>query len=397
MSSPLIKKIYCLQSHPIQYFSPLFQAIAAKGFCNFKVFYCSDSSVKGYFDRGFGSNIKWDIPLLEGYPSQFLKNYSPKPGTNLKLFNLINPGIIKVILKDKPDIVWLHGWSYLTIWFAIMACKISGTKIWMKSESPLNQELVKSKQNRFLKKIFLQHFLFKLIDKFLYIGTENKEFYQHYKVPDHKLIFSPYAIDNDRFSKAFHKLKSEKNKIKEQLNIPLNSIVLLFSGKLISKKRPLDLLDAFKQLNDPNLFLIFLGDGELKTTIEEEVKINNIENVKISGFVNQKEISNYYTMANILILPSTMGETWGLVVNEAMNFDLPVIVSDMVGCAKDLVKDDVNGYTYPVGDTKILVSKLKCLYLSAQKLESFGLASGRIVKQYSYEMVIQGIEYSLNE
>ena len=166
MKSPAIqKKIFCLQSHPIQYFSPLYNEIHRKGICDFTVLYCTDSSIKGYLDKGFGSNVKWDIPLLEGYSYKFLKNYSPKPGTNLKWYNLINPGIIRAIYREKPDIVWIYGWSYLTNWLAILTCKFTGTKLWLKCESPLNQELKKSRFNRIVKKIFLQYFLFRLVDK----------------------------------------------------------------------------------------------------------------------------------------------------------------------------------------------------------------------------------------
>jgi glycosyltransferase involved in cell wall biosynthesis len=388
-------KILCLQSHPIQYFAPLFKSISKKSFCDFKVYYCTDSSIKGYNDKGFGKSVKWDIPLLEGYEYSFLKNYSPWPGTNLKFYNLINPGIIKAIINEKPDIVWIHGWSYFTIWLAILVCKITGTKIWLKCENPLNQELKKTAITRFIKKIVLQWFLFKLIDKFLYIGEENKGFYLYYKIPENKLVFSPYAIDNDRFSLAYNELKSEKENLKEKMHIPVNGTVLLFSGKLIPKKRPCDLLKAFTQLHDPNLFLIFLGDGELRKFIEDNITKESIHNVIITGFLNQTELPGYYLIADIFILPSSIGETWGLVVNEAMNFGLPVIVSDMVGCAKDLVENGVNGYIYPDGNINLLSQRIKDLFYSSEKRKKFGLASKNKIESYSFDRIIHEIELIL--
>jgi glycosyltransferase involved in cell wall biosynthesis len=389
------KKIYILQSHPIQYFSPLYRAMSLGLQCNFKVFYCSDSSVKGYFDKGFGTNVKWDIPLLDGYPHQFLKNYALHPATHNKLFNLINPGIVKVILKEKPDVLWIHGWSYFTIWLAIFTCKLSRTKIWLKCESPLNQELKKNKINRFVKKVLLKYFLFKIIDKFLYIGNQNKLFYQYHGVPERKLIFSPYSVDNKNFSETYHKLNPIKNELRLKIGVPDDHIVILFSGKLIQKKCPMDLLEAFQQLKDLSTTLIFLGDGELRSELEEKIKAFNIKNVLITGFVNQTEIPNYYAISDIFVLPSTIGETWGLVVNEALNFALPVIVSDMPGSAYDLVKEGMNGYIYPVGNTQVLAQKLQELCVSPEQRNKFGMASLDIIKQYSYQTIIKEIENKL--
>jgi glycosyltransferase involved in cell wall biosynthesis len=388
-------KIYCLQSHPIQYFAPFFRNIAAQNICDFKVLYCSDSSLKGYLDKGFGKNVKWNIPLLGGYSFAFLKNYSPKPGTNLALYNLINFGIIKVILRDRPEVLLLHGWAYATNWMAIITCKFSGTKVWMKCENPLNQELKKSKIHRAFKNFVLKYFLFKLIDKFLYIGYQNKKFYSHFGIADNQLVFSPYAVDNDRFHESYVLLSSQKTHLREKIGIPIENTVILFSGKLISKKCPMDLLEAFILLNMPNTSLIFLGDGALRQAIEDKVSAHQLKNVYITGFVNQNEISNYYALSDIFVLPSTIGETWGLVANEAMNFGLPVIISDMAGCASDLVEEGVNGYTYPVGNTASLFLKLKELCLSPEKRKSFGLASLEKIKQYHFDKSVKEIENAI--
>ncbi len=96
-------------------------------------------------------------------------------------------------------------------------------------------------------------------------------------------------------------------------------------------------------------------------------------------------------MADIFVLPSGVGETWGLVVNEAMCFSLPVITSDLVGCASDLVKSNENGYTFSVGDIDKLSEYLKELINNSKKRELFGKKSLEIVKNHSYENDIKGI------
>ena len=182
---------------------------------------------------------------------------------------------------------------------------------------------------------------------------------------------------------------------RKELGINEEAIVILFMGKLIEKKRPLDLLKAYEFLNSKfhilNSSLLFVGDGVLRLELEKYVKDNNLKNVYFAGFKNQTELPKYYTLADILVLPSGAGETWGLAVNEAMCFSLPIIVSDVVGCGPDLVKNNDNGFIFPVGDVGSLASCLKDLIDDSAKRKSFGEKSLGIIKQYTFEKDIEGI------
>lgn len=381
-------KIAVLQSHPIQYFSPLWAKLSRNKRIAVKVYYCSDSSIKGLLDKQFGQNVKWDIPLLDGYEYQFLKNYSPRPSVTTKFWGLMNWGIFNRLKKDRPDIIIIHGWAYFTNFIAFFSAKYLGIKVWLRSESPLNQELKKARWKRVLKRIFLQHIFFHWVSRFLYIGEQNRRFYRFYNVTDEKMIFSPYCVDNERFKNEYKKLKVQKEWLKENYNIPENHRIVLFSGKFIRKKRPLDLLQAFKMLKTKNVTLIMVGEGELRTKMENFIEKHSLQNILLTGFVNQSEISNFYAMADVFVLPSAMGETWGLVVNEAMNFHLPLIVSDDVGSATDLVEEGKNGYTYPVGNIDNLSEKLtNILEMSIKQRSEMGEKSARIVKKYSYQTI----------
>ena len=79
------------------------------------------------------------------------------------------------------------------------------------------------------------------------------------------------------------------------------------------------------------------------------------------------------------------GETWGLVVNEAMNFGLPVLVSDMVGCKDDLVEENGNGFVFQTGDLKDLSYKIGTLVENYSPETTMGIESLKIIKNYSYE------------
>ena len=382
-------------SHPIQYFSPLLKELAKK--TDLEVCYFSDVSLKLNKDAGFGTAIKWDIPLLEGYQSEFLKNWrSSGPLTN-SFFDVFNPSVITKLWKTKHKIVVVNGWSYSSNWLVFIFGKLFGKKIWMRAENPLHKELTKSPKLLFIKKIILKHILFKLfIDKFLYIGSQNKAFYQFYGVNEEsRYIFTPYAVDNKQFQTEKLKFSKNINELKTELQVDSDKKIILFSGKYIEVKRPLDLLEAFKMLNNPDYLLIFVGEGKLRKQMEDYVKQNGLQNVLLTGFVNQSQISKYYAIANVFVMCSEM-ETWGLSLNEAMNFELPVVISCTSGSSFDLVKDGVNGYIFQKSDVNELAKKIESVLLSEENLRKMGKESLEIINQYSIDVIVENIKKQIN-
>lgn len=387
-----IKKVGFLLSHPIQYFSPLMQEMERHLKPNFKVFYCSDHGITEKYDTGFGRTVKWDIPLLDNYPYEFVENNSFNPSVS-NFFGLINYDLIKVLYQNELDVLIIHGWGFFSNIFAILIGKVTGVKVWLRAETPLNQERFHSSKSLFLRRIVLHYFLFKLIDKFLYIGQENRDFFKYYGVKEHQLIFTPYSVDNKTFNESHIRLLNQKEKLKAQKELPSDHINILFCGKFIEKKRPLDLIMAFKLISGKHqkVSLIMIGDGELKEAIKIFIKENSIENVYLPGFINQTEINAYYALADIFVLPSQSGETWGLVVNEAMNFGLPIVASHLVGCAKDLVRNDQNGFIYEMGNVDQLALNLEHLLVDEDLRKRFGNKSKEIINQFSNDVIVQNM------
>ena len=389
-------RLAVLTPHPIQYQAPFFKKLAAHPEIDLMVYFCWNFGVKGpSYDSGFNRKIKWDIPLLDGYRYKFLKNFSLRPGSGRWDYE-INPGIIKEIWKEDYDAILIYGWNSLTSWMAFLAAFFKKMPVFIHGENPLNQESLKSRLKIKIKKIILG-FLFKRISAFLYIGEENKGFFKYYGASEDKFIFCPYAVDNERFIARNREYIDKKQiyEFRKKLGIDKEAVVILFMGKLIEKKRPLDLLKAFGLLNSKfhilNSSLVFVGDGILRPELEKYVKDNNLQNVYFFGFKNQTELPEYYVLSDILVLPSGLGETWGLAVNEAMCFGLPVIISDIVGCGPDLVKNNINGLIFPLGDIKRLAQCLVDLVENSQKRKSFGVKSLEIIKNYTFEKDIEGI------
>jgi glycosyltransferase involved in cell wall biosynthesis len=448
-------KLAILVSHPIQYQAPLFKKLAKE--TDLTVYFCWDFGVgKESYDIEFGKKLSWDIPLLEGYNYKFLKNYSLKPSS--EFWGQINFGIIKELISrtsdvpevqppqisncrrqsreagleveprkierglsmwrgwtsntnnnqylgsptsrtsdvqnSKYDAILVFGWNSFTNWLVFLTAFLHKTPIFLRGENPLNQELLKPEWKIEIKKIILG-WLFKRISAFLYIGEENKKFYEFYGAPEPKLFFCPYAVENERFIKQ---VKSEKRKAnRKKLGIKEKDVVILFVGKLIEKKRPMDLLKAYElltksyKLKTKSLSLVFVGDGALRRELEDYAKEHNLQNVYFVGFKNQTELPQYYVISDVFVLPSGIGETWGLAVNEAMCFSLPVIVSDIVGCGPDLVKHGENGYIFPLGNIEKLAEYLGELVKKPARIKTFGKKSFKIIQEYSYEKDIEGI------
>ena len=191
----------------------------------------------------------------------------------------------------------------------------------------------------------------------------------------------PYAVDNERFQEAASRLLPQKIALRQELGLPVDAAIILFTAKYTAKKRPLDLLAAYRMISVPNKCLVMAGDGELRTAMSEFIREHQLERVVLTGFINQTEIVKYYATADVFVMCSGQGETWGLSVNEALNFDLPIVVTDITGCSDDLVQENQNGLISVVGDIASLANAIEgafCLNKNRNR---------KIITKYSFETI----------
>ena len=267
----------------------------------------------------------------------------------------------------------------------------------MRSESNL---LVRRPwRRRLLKKLFLPLF-FKLIDGFMAIGKLNREYYEHYGASKDKLYLAPYAVDNEWFFAQKDLYLPQKQKLKEELGIPPEGKVILYAAKFLKRKRPMDLIRAFERLNLPDVFLVMVGDGEERAACEDYVKTRKLQGVYFVGFKNQSELPKFYAIADVFVLPSE-DEPWGLVLNEAMCFGLPVIATDQVGAAYDLIRHGENGFVYPVGDIESLSAYLERILKDDELRAKMGKVSLDIIGKWGFaeniEAFLEAIEGNSRE
>ena len=224
----------------------------------------------------------------------------------------------------------------------------------------------------------------------LYVGRANREYFRWHGVPDEHLFFSPHAVDNERFADRPDETQREAIAWRALLGVPPAHALVMFAGKFEDKKRPLDLLKAFGRLGMEDASLVFVGAGHLEPELRGQAE--EMPNVRFAPFQNQSQMPRTYAAANLFVLPSHgHGETWGLAVNEALCLGRPVIVSDHVGCAADLVEPGRNGLIFPAGNIDALVAALRDALSDRKRLVRWGEEGRRIVARYSYAQTSAGL------
>jgi len=378
-----MKKVAWFVTHPIQYYSPMYKTISNDKEIDLIVYYFSDFSIKGYEDKEFGKTIKWDIPLLEGYKSKVLKNYASKQHGSF--FSYMNFGIYTEIKKHNYDLVVIHGWNTFSHLLVILSCLLTSTPYSLRGDTNSFDEESRTGFKQNLRKLFLKT-IFNKASAIFYIGEQNKKFYEFFDVNEKRMFNMPFAVDNNYFKNYVTQINVSNEK--ELLGIKKDMKVILFSGKLIAKKQCDLLINALSKNKSSQYILIVLGDGKDKKNLEILAHKRNV-NILFLGFINQKDIPKYYWIADIFVLPSNY-EPWGLSINEAMNCECAIVVSDKVGAKDDLIQD--NGFIFKSGSVDNLANKLNVLIHDDEKLESFKQASQKIIHDYSYEADLEALE-----
>jgi glycosyltransferase involved in cell wall biosynthesis len=375
-----------LVSHPVQYLVPVYREISKSPDMDLTVYFYSDSSIGKHFDVEFGREFEWSTPLLGGYKYRFLP--SSKGRQTGKTFEWPNWDVLAEVVRQQYDVIWINSYIGTNAWFARFAALLSGTPVFFRDDTNLLSP--RPFWKRALKSIFLRNFLRGTWA--LYVGEEARRYWKYYGIPAQRLFFSPHCVDNDFWSSKARELAPRRTEIRRSFGIDDDSPVILFCGKFIPKKQPLMLLSAFSTVRkELPCWLVMVGDGNLRVDIEAQIRESGIKNAILPGFLNQDELPPAYTAADIFVLPSAFYETWGLVVNEAMNFSLPAVVSDKVGCGKDLVKDGWNGFVFPHTDERQLADRLRQLVKDAALRKEFGKNSAELIASYTVENCANGI------
>jgi len=227
----------------------------------------------------------------------------------------------------------------------------------------------------------------------LFIGTENRRWFARWGVPEHRLFHVRYAVDNDALRAAASELAPRREQLRAELGIEHEAgPVILTVGRLIPTKQPLHLLEAFRQVRANRRCTLFVvGSGPLEHELCQKVAAEAIPDVRFAGFLDQTQVARAYVAADVFALVSSHDETWGLVVNEAMNFGLPIVVSHRVGSGADRAQSGHNGFVVPHDDLDALIATLDRLVVSGDLRTRLGEASQEMISSWTYDVTAAGL------
>ena len=388
-------RIAVLNSHPIQYFAPLYAYLNAAPDLDVTALYLSDFSIRGGRDVGFGQDVKWDLDLLAGYRSVFLGGAARRREPR-GFWSLIAPQVWNELRSGRYDVLWLHGHNYAANHIALIAAKTAGLTVFMRGETHLG--LPCSSMKSMLRRPAMGA-LYRSCDRLLAIGSANAAYYRAMGVPDRKIFLLPYSVDNDRFVQAASLTDDQRAAVRQRYNVPPDRPSVLYAAKFTKRKRPLDLLEAARRLKlemHRPFTVIMAGSGELEKELRAFCAEYGLENIVFTDFINQSDLPGLYAASDIFVLPSE-NEAWGLAVNEAMCASLPAVVSREVGCVADLVRDGVNGYTPATGDVAGLAYALQRLIEDEDLRRRQGRESLARIQQWGYRQCLEGLRAALED
>ena len=344
-TEPHAPRLAVVLSHPTQYYSPWFRSLARHSGLQLRVFYLWQAGSTATRDPHFERTFAWDVDLLSGYEHEFVPNTSRRAGT-YHFDGLRNPTLTARLSAWQPEAILLFGYAYESNLRVLFWARRRGIPVIFRGDSHL---LGRSRPP--LRTRILLRLLFRQFAAFAYVGAANRDYFTSFGVPSPTLFFAPHAVDDSRFNPRDEPTIREAAQLRQQLGLDAETRVFLFAGKWVPAKQPRELLQAFLALNRPKTALVFVGDGEERDQLKTIAQSAPRGRVHFLPFANQSEMPSRYLMADVFALPSRgLYETWGLAINEAMHMARPCLVSDRVGCQRDLVTDGQSGWVFSADD-----------------------------------------------
>ena len=294
------------------------------------------------------------------------------------------------ITNKKFDGILLQGYTSISYWMAIMAAKLNGLHVIFRGEAVIRQN-TRSMLREKIKSITVKNII-KHSDTILYTCSGNKTFFEYYGCNPDKLYLFPCAVDNDYFRSQSDILDNSEQYLRKEMGINEDTFVILTVGRIDDRKRPQDLIMAANNLQKKktDIAVVIVGDGPKRKECEKIAKDCSISKCFFVGFKNQSEISAYYHMADIFALCSSYDPS-PKVINEALNFKLPIVCSDQVGTVGDTVIEGDNAFVFSTKNIDQITNAIEKLFDSGLRLK-MGKRSLHISNQWSFEKDLECLE-----
>ena len=360
---------------PTPYRQPIFEKIVER----------EDLKVDFYFLSRAQQDRYWDTNLFQELPAVFL------PGKQIcfKGYHTvyINFHVKKVLSKGKYDLFVLNGYAQPALFFLLRYCWKNSVPYVMVTESHLGKK--RSPFLRLLKDAYVRK-VYQRSKANLVMGSASKEYVISYGAPKDKIYDFPNTIDGPTYSSLIIKERDRKEQLKIEFNIQ-NEKVVLFVGTLNKRKGVHHLVEAFQQIikRHPDVCLLLAGTGSMEQELRTLTNLNALEKkIIFTGFVQPKNLSKVYAVADIFVLPS-IEEPFGAVICEAMAAGLPIIATRTVGAAADFVHHEENGMIVSPAKVEDLIDAMDKLLINDQKRKEMGNRSREIMQLWTHSRLEQ--------
>ena len=275
-------------------------------------------------------------------------------------------------VKKDFDAIVVCGYSNPTAIYAMAYMRLHKIPFYMEVDGGLIRQEKKAKY-------LVKKGLVTLADKWLSTGRYTTKYLVHYGAKKENVIEYPFSSLLEKELLPEMVAEAEKAELRRELEIPEEKMVLAI-GQFIHRKGFDVLMKAAKELEaDAGIYIVGGEPTEEYLQMRQEL---GLEKVHFLGFQNKQTLVKFYKAADLFVLP-TREDIWGLVINEAMAYGLPVITTDRCVAGLELVEEGVNGYIVPVGDEKALAEKM--VLALGSDLRKMGAASLEKIRPYTIE------------
>ena len=376
-------------SHPTQYYSPWFRWLQAHSGLTVRVFYLWDFGVTRQHDPQFKASFSWDVDLLGGYEHEFVPNVARLPGAE-HFWGFRNPRLTARLEAWRPDALLLFGYKWASHLRAIAWARRHGVPVVFRGDSHFL-----GRPEPGLSRTLPLRFLFRRFAAITFVGAANRAYFEILGVPPEKLFFAPHAVNHELFNPADQGHRAAAAALRTQLGVAASTRVVLFAGKLTPAKQPRELLEAFLAIAPRDAALVFVGEGGEKPALQALARGAPSGTVLFLPFANQSEMPARYLLADVFALPSRgLYETWGLAINEAMHMGVPCLVSDRVGCQRDLVTDGETGWVFWADAPGALQERLEAALAAVATRDGRERLRNAVLERiagYTYERTTAGL------
>jgi glycosyltransferase involved in cell wall biosynthesis len=387
-------RVAIIVSHPIQHFAPWHRELARVPDIDVKVFFCCDLGLTSYVDLQFKTEFKWDLPLIDGYSHEFLP-IRRRPQSS-GFWEIDNPSVGAALDRFNPDVVKIFGYAHRTSWRVARWARRNSRPLLLYSDS--NAQVVPAWWKRAIKDGIVHHFYKAYVDGALFVGDNNCSYHRRYGVASDRLFPGVLPIDRGMLLKTVPDAAVTRKEVRNSLGIPDDAFVVLFCGKYIARKRPRDLVVAVRELARKGLpmWALLVGEGEERVVIETLCRTEDVQNISLTGFVNQSTIARHFAAADLLAVTSE-ADPHPLVVSEAACFGLPVVISDRVGCvgSNDSAQPERNALVFPCGDVQQLANAIERLWRDRELYHRMSDASFQIAQSQDVGTAVEQLAFAV--